>query len=269
MSRIEASHLDAATAVLAVDGHRTDVLRTMAYRTHDGGRTWTSIVGDLPANTPVQVVRQGRHNPELMFAGTEFGLYTTLDGGHHWFKTSDDLPTVAVDDVFEQPRERDLLIATHGRGLFSLDDIGAWEAWNPAVADSPATLLPAKDARAFVYRGQGGLSGQRMFIARDPAAGATFDYYVKSWTGQTPSFTVVDSAGATVRTLTGVGTPGVHRVTWDLQGDPDTRMARADWQGPIFVKPGRYTVKMTFGKMKEQKRDFRVRWAPKLDAPHP
>jgi photosystem II stability/assembly factor-like uncharacterized protein len=269
MSRIEASHLDANTAVLAVDGHRTDVTRTMAYRTRDGGRTWVSIVGDLPKDTPVKVVRQGRTNPELLFAGTEFGLYTTLDGGRHWFKASDDLPTVAVDDLFLHPRERDLLIATHGRSLYALDDVGAWEHWSAAAADSPATLFPPRDARAFIYRGQGGYSGQRDFLAKHPPAGAIFDYVVKEWTGQAPSFTVVDSAGKTVRTLSGPGTPGWHRVSWDLQGDPDTRIGRASFEGPVFVAPGAYTVKMTYGKMKEQKAVFRVTRAPKLEPPGP
>jgi hypothetical protein len=92
---------------------------------------------------------------------------------------------------------------------------------------------------------------------------------VRDWTTQAPSFTVVDSAGATVRTLTGSGTPGFHRVTWDLQGPPEERINRADFDGPIFVKPGVYTVKMTYGKMKEQKASFRVEQAPKLEPPSP
>jgi photosystem II stability/assembly factor-like uncharacterized protein len=269
MSRIEASHHDANTACLAVDGHRTDDTRTLAYRTRDGGRTWTSITGDLPKDTPVKVVREGRWNPKLLLAGTEFGLYVTLDGGLHWFKPTDDLPTVAVDDVFIHPRERDLLIATHGRGLYSIDDIGALEHWSAAVTDSPATLFPPRDAVAFVYRGQGGFSGQRDYLAKNPGFGAAIDYWVKEWTTQTPSFTVVDSAGKTVRTLTGVGTPGYHRVLWDLQGPPEEKINRADFDGPIFVKPGPYTVKMTYGKAKEQKATFRVALAPRVEAPSP
>ncbi|MFI5372379.1 MAG: hypothetical protein ACHQ52_12545, partial [Candidatus Eisenbacteria bacterium] len=269
MSRIEASHHDPNTAYLAVDGHRTDVTRTLAYRTRDGGRTWTSIVGDLPADTPVKVVREGLVNPQLLLAGTEFGLYVTLDGGRHWFKPTDDLPTVAVDDVFIHPRERDLLIATHGRGLYAIDDIGSLEHWSAAVLDSPVTLFPPHDARAFIYRGQGGFSGQRDYLAKNPVFGALIDYWVRDWTTQAPSFTVVDSAGKTVRTLTGTGTPGFHRVSWDLQVAPEERINRTDFDGPIFVKPGVYTVKMTYGKTKEQKASFRVEQAPKLEPPSP
>ena len=270
MSRIEASHHDPGTAYLAVDGHRTDVFKPLLYRTRDYGRTWTSLVANLPKDATVKVVREGRENPDLLFAGTEFGLWMSVDGGRHWQVPSAALPTVAVDDIQIQPRERDLLIATHGRSLYIADDIGAFEHWNAAVLDSPATLFPPRRALAFLYRTQSGVWGQAMYTAANPPFGAVIDYYVKAWTGDAVSLAITDSSGTAVRTLSGPGAPGFHRVVWDLQaGEPKERLRRTDVEGPIFVAPGRYSVKLTYGTANAQTANFDVEVAPGLAPPGP
>src|SRR5207247_2424142 len=109
MSRIEASHHDPGTAYLAIDGHRSDRFEPYLLATHDAGRSWSSIVGDLPGDAPVLVVREDPRNPRLLFAGTEHGIWMTLDQGRHWTRLGEGLPTVAVDDIVIHPRERDLV----------------------------------------------------------------------------------------------------------------------------------------------------------------
>ena len=109
-----------------------------------------------------------------------------------------------------------------------------------------------------------------MFSARNPAFGAYFNYYVKEWTGEGVSIAVTDSAGQTVRKLTGPGTPGLHRVVWDLQREPRERIERTEWSGqPEFVRPGAYTVKLTYGKEPEQKQTVVVSLATGTADPEP
>jgi len=270
MSRIEASHHDPGTAYLSVDGHRSELFAPYLFVTHDFGQTWTSIVADLPANGPVQVVRESPGNRDLLFAGTEFGLFMSLDGGRHWIKAGEGLPTVAVDDILIHPRDRDLIAGTHGRSLYVLDDITALEQWTPAVATVPVTLFAPRPATAFHYRTNSGNWGQAMFTARNPAFGAYLDYFVKEWTGDGVSIAVSDSAGKAVRKLSGPGTPGFHRVVWDLQREQVERLPRPEWAGqPEFVPPGTYTIKLTYGKQPEQKRTLIVRHAPGTADPSP
>jgi photosystem II stability/assembly factor-like uncharacterized protein len=270
MSRIEASRHAPGTAYLAVDGHRSDEFRPFLLVTRDFGKSWSSIVGDLPPHGPVKVVRESPGNPDLLFAGTEFGLFMSLDRGARWIKAGEGLPTVAVDDILIHPRERDLIAGTHGRSLYVLDDIGALEQWTPATAEAPVTLFAPRPATAFHARTISGLWGQKMFTAKNPPFGACLDYHVKEWTGDDVSLTVADSAGVTVRKLTGPGTPGFHRVVWDLQREANESLARPEWAGqPEFVAPGAYSVKLTYGKQPAQKQTVIVRHAPGTADPAP
>jgi photosystem II stability/assembly factor-like uncharacterized protein len=270
MSRIEASHHDPGTAYLAVDGHRSDVFRPFLLVTHDFGRSWKPIVTGLPANAPVKVVREDLRNRDLLFAGTEFGLFMSLDGGAHWMPAGDGLPTVAVDDILIHPRERDLIAGTHGRSIYVLDDITGLEHWKPSTPAAAVTLFPPRPATAFHARTMSGLWGQRMFAAKNPPFGAYLNYYVKEWNGEGVSVTVADSAGKTVRKLSGPGTPGFHRLTWDLQREPRERLRRSEWgDQPEFVSPGTYTIKLSYGKLPEQTQPLVVRHAPGTADPAP
>ena len=123
ISRIDASHFDAGTAYVAVDGHRDDDLKPYLFVTRDYGQSWASVAGNLPAFGNIQVVREDPKNRNLLYVGTEFGLYVSLDGGKKWKRFMNNLPTARVDDILVHPRDNDLIVATHARSIWIADDI--------------------------------------------------------------------------------------------------------------------------------------------------
>jgi hypothetical protein len=264
VSRIEPSHHDARTAYVAIDGHRSDDFHPYLLVTRDLGRSWTSLAGDLPKDAPVIVVREGLLNRALLFAGTEFGIWTSVDAGAHWMKLGNGLPTVAVDDIAIHPREHDLVIGTHGRSLWVMDDILPLEHWTARTPTDSVTFFPPRGASAYYTLGLGGIWGNRMFRAKNPPFGAYFDYYLGVDFDDGVSITVADSSGKAVRTLHGPGTHGLHRVTWDLQaGEPRERIGRPEWGGqPLFVPPGPYKVTLAAGEAAPVHRSLEVRHAP-------
>src|SRR6185503_5870028 len=133
---------DPLVAYVAIDGHRNGNYHPYLYRTGDGGKTWQSVVGNLPDGGPVKVVREDPKNPSLLFAGTEFGLWASLDRGVRWSLVGR-LPTVAIDDILIHPRDHDLLAATHGRSIYILDDIGPLEELTPEVQRKDAIYSPS------------------------------------------------------------------------------------------------------------------------------
>ena len=183
----------------------------------------------------MKVIREDPGNRDLLFAGTEFGLFVSFDAGAHWMRWKDGLPTVAVDDILVHPRERDLIVATHGRSLYVLDGIQLLEEWTPAalvglgdVRDTANRVgLLAPHARRQV--------GPARLLAKNPPFGAWFDYFLPRELEDGVSIAVTDSAGHAVRTLEGPGEPGFHRVTWDLQaGDPKNADRRRRGGGPAL-----------------------------------
>ena len=125
VSRVEPSHFDAGTAYISVDGHRSNDLKPYVFVTRDYGQTWQPLMGNLPDFGFIQVVREDPRNRDLLYAGSEFGLFASTDGGRTWTRFMNNLPTVRVDDILVHPRDNDLIVATHGRGIWIADDITA------------------------------------------------------------------------------------------------------------------------------------------------
>ncbi|MFC1555228.1 WD40/YVTN/BNR-like repeat-containing protein, partial [candidate division KSB1 bacterium] len=146
VSRVEASHFEAGTAYVSFDGHRSDVFTPWVFKTTDFGRTWQNVSGDLPDGQVIYVVKEDLKNPNLLFVGTEFACFATINGGNNWTKLNNGLPTVAVHDLVIHPRDNDLIAATHGRGIFIMDDITALQQLTDEVVSSDAALL---DQRVF------------------------------------------------------------------------------------------------------------------------
>jgi Uncharacterized protein related to plant photosystem II stability/assembly factor len=123
VSRLAASNHDANRVYAAFDNHKNEDFKAYLLKSSDAGKTWNSIAGDLPENGPVLAFAEDTVNENLLFAGTEVGVFFTIDGGQHWVRLKGGLPTIAVRDIVIQAREGDLVIATFGRGFYVLDDI--------------------------------------------------------------------------------------------------------------------------------------------------
>jgi photosystem II stability/assembly factor-like uncharacterized protein len=260
ISRVEAGHADAKVAYLAIDGHRSGIYSPMLYRTSNNGRDWEKISTDLPPEGPAKVVREDPFNSSILYAGTEFGLFVSTNMGGHWAKFGD-LPTVAVDDITIQQRERDLVIATHGRSLYIIDDIRPLEELKDSIPTKPAWLFPIKPARGFSPAlGSADWGGIQTFRSANPPEGAVLSYYVRSYTGDGVSISITNDAGQTVANLSGPGAPGFNRLTWDLRWSQEFNNGYGG-EGQRFVHSGEYTATLNFGKTSNPQK-FRVNIDP-------
>jgi photosystem II stability/assembly factor-like uncharacterized protein len=187
LNDIVASRHDRNTVYAAFNNHKRGDFKPYVLKSSDLGRTWTSIASDLPERGSVYALAEDRVRKDLLFAGTEFGLFVTLDGGRHWKKLGSGLPTIAVRDLAVQERENDLVLATFGRGFYVLDDYSALRDVKPEVLAEDGHLFPVKDAWMFVEKqplgGLGsrekGFQGESYFSAPNPPVAAVFTYNIK------------------------------------------------------------------------------------------
>ena len=249
ISRVEASHHNAKVAYLAVDAHRTGNYAPLVYRTDDGGRSWKSIAGNLPSDGPVKVIREGLKNPNLLFAGTEFGLFISANRGQSWLKFGE-LPTVAVDDIVIHPRDFDLVIATHGRSIYIVDDVQPLEELTNDIVDKEAHLFSVRPAYGFYQlEGFADWNGTTVFRGANPPLGAMINFYVKEYSGEPAKISITNAADKVVANLTVSCGPGFNRTSWDLKMTKDL-LTEYGGEGQKFVKSGEYTVTLNYGKTK-------------------
>ncbi|HWP37712.1 MAG TPA: hypothetical protein VNL18_09215 [Gemmatimonadales bacterium] len=184
VSRVAPSQHDVNTVYASFDNHKAGDYRPYVVKSTDLGRTWTSISGNLPERGTVYVVIEDHKDRNLLFAGTEFGLYFTNDGGKGWTRLRGGLPTIQVRDLAIQKRDDDLVVATFGRSFYVLDNLEPLRSLSPAVLASDAALLPVKRVPLYVQSsplgGTGvGWQGARFYAAQNPPFGAVFTYYLK------------------------------------------------------------------------------------------
>ncbi|HJV89218.1 MAG TPA: hypothetical protein VJ623_02850 [Holophagaceae bacterium] len=257
VSALAASPHRAEVVYAAFNNHKNGDFKPYLLRSTDRGRTWTSLVGNLPARGPVHVIREDPAREGLLYAGTEFGLFFSLDGGKVWtpFK---ELPTIPVRDLAIQERERDLVVATFGRGFYILDDLTPLREAKPEALTAEAHLFATRpaplyvEAKPFGYPGRGFMGGD-LYTAPNPPFGAVFTYHLKAdlktqrkqrqareqevlkaggepkaptWPELTAEareaapqavLTITDAQGTPLRQLTGPAKAGLQRMVWDLR----------------------------------------------------
>ena len=251
ISRVDASHFDQGTAYVSVDGHRSDDLKPYVFVTHDFGKTFESVTGNLPPYGNVQVIREDPKNKDLLYTGTEFGLFISLDGGKAWQKFMNNYPTVRTDDILVHPRDNDLIVATHGRSVWIADDITPLQQLSPAMRDADMALFDIRPAIAWLNDQQNNqqVGGQKNFIGENAPRGAAISYYLKSGASEAVKISIADVNGRVIRTLDGPKAAGINRVMWNLApalvaGQAGGGFGGGRGGGAAAVDPGTYMVTM-------------------------
>jgi photosystem II stability/assembly factor-like uncharacterized protein len=268
VSLIEPSTFDVGTAYVVVDAHRLDNMRPYLYKTSDLGRTWTRLDAGLPPNVYLHAVREDPAKQGQLYLGTERGVMFSTDNGATWRDLRLELPVVAVHDLVV--KGDGLVVGTHGRSIWILDDLQPVREMNAAVASSDVHLFPVADAVR--WRRGDGAYGTRTASFPNPPRGASIYYFLKEKPKGEVRIDILDAQGTTVRTLSSVPRepdnsddnedpedlkkaalstdPGVHRAVWDLawQGATKIKGAKIDTGDPIEgprAVPGPYTVRLT------------------------
>jgi len=252
VSSVEAGHFDDGTVYATFDVHMFGDMRPYAYKSTDFGATWTALVApDSPVRGYAHVVKEDLVNKDLLFLGTELGLWVSVDGGRQWAHyKGGNLPSVAVRDLAIHPRDHDLVIATHGRGIWIIDDITPLRGLTPQVLAGNAVFMPARPTVQRLNASGGWANGDAAFVGPNPPGDAVITYYLrKRHIFGDMKIEVFDANGRLVGTVPTSKRGGLSRVTWSMRlTAPKVPPAATAAFGAAYgarVLPGAYTVKMT------------------------
>lgn len=252
VSSIDAGHFDEGTAYATFDLHMFGDLRPFVYKTTDFGKTWASVVpADSRMRGYAHVVKEDLVNRDLIFVGTEFGLWVSLDGGKQWAQyKGGDLPSVAVRDLAIHPRDHDLVIATHGRGIWIIDDISPLRTLTPETLAKEAEFVQSRPVVQRIPGSGGWVSGDATFEGANPPDQAVILFYQKKrHIFGDMKIEVFDAENKLVSTIPSSKRRGLNRVVWSmrLKGPRVPPAATAAFNAAVGprVLPGTYTVKLT------------------------
>ena len=211
VSRVEASHHDLGTAYISYTGLRNDDFRPFVYKTTDFGETWTSLAGGLPSGS-VNVIREHHQNPDLIFLGTELQVWVSNTGGESWTSMKLDMPTVPVHDMKIQERDNDLVVGTHGRGIY-IADIAPLAELTPTVLAQSAYLFTPEPEIRWIATDRMNYSSSN-FDGESEKAGASLFYYL---TNDAAVTLTVYQGHVPIRVIEHDGTAGINQVQWDME----------------------------------------------------
>jgi len=263
--RLVLSPHDADTVYAAASSHEYGDFTPYLMRSTDFGRSWESIRGDLPDGDPIRAFVEHPRNANLLFVGTERGVSVSIDGGAHWHRLNNNLPNISVHDMVIHPRDNDLVVGTHGRGIWILDNLTMLEGMTPAALEAPVHVFGARRAMQFQHADRArGWRGSTYYVAPNPGDGVTIDYWIAPSDEEITvpiTLTIHDSRGIAVRRIkveqASAGT-GLKRVVWDMRYDPTWVSTNAGNGGGFFgggqgtvqspwVLPGEYEARLAVG----------------------
>ena len=254
VSHVEPGRFDEATAFVTLDGHTTGDMKTWVFKTTDFGQTWKPLM-TAALEGYAHVIRQDLESPDLLFLGTEHGLFISVDGGASWARyIGGDFPKVAIRDMAIHPRDADLILATHGRGIYILDDITPLRKLTREVMEQEVAFLPSRPSAMVIPSAVQEFPGDEEYVGSTPEEAAYVTYYLKKRhiVGDL-KLEVYDDKGALISTLPAGKRKGINRVTWPMRmKGPRTPGGNSVIQAPFSffgprVKAGAYTVKLTKG----------------------
>jgi len=291
ISQIEASRFDAGTAYVAVDRHQFDDLKPYIFKTSDYGKTWTKLGNGIPETTFVRAVREDPKRRGLLYAGTEMGVFVSFNDGANWRSFQLNLPTTPVHDLII--KDNDLVLATHGRAFWVLDDLSPVRQYAEGVAQKDMFLYnPATAYRIQAGAGGGGERRPSKQAGQNPPAGAVIYYFLKDAPKKDTEATleILDASGKVIRKYSSMEydsleeppdpddkkpekelkpEAGLNRFVWDLRYEEARRIPgyylyeyNGGARGPVAV-PGKYQVRLTVGG-KSQTADFDLKLDPRV-----
>ncbi|HXV85654.1 MAG TPA: hypothetical protein VD793_03090, partial [Gemmatimonadales bacterium] len=276
VSEVAPSRFDSGTVYVTFDGHRGSDFNPYVLASGDYGNSWRSMVADLPRHEVARTITEDLKNPDVLYLGTETGLYVTTNRGRNWTRVKANLPTVPIYEITLHPRDNDMILATHGRSIWILDDLTPFQRLGEALAADLYLFEPgAATQRQPASDRARDWEGDMKFLGQNPPVGATVAYHLKTEAKEV-SLTVRDGSRNVVRALSGddVGkAAGVNLATWDLrvtplpstgqQGGGGGGFGGGGTRGPL-VLPGDYTVTVTADGQESAPRPLRVLGDPDI-----
>jgi photosystem II stability/assembly factor-like uncharacterized protein len=279
VSKLAPSRFDEATVYATFDGHRLNDFATYVFASRDYGQSWQAIKGDLPAGEVARTITEDLKNPDVLYLGTERGLYVSVDRGKQWMRVKGALPTVPIYEITLHPRDNAMLLATHGRGIWILDDMTPFQQFAEA-RNKDAYLFAVKTAAQMNPAGDRSreFEGDMQFLGKNPDLGATFTYHLKA-AAKAVSLIVKDAAGNHVREFSGErvkdkNAAGINSVLWDLRVEPlpTPRLQPGQQAGGFggggfggpFVMPGQYSVVLKVEDKEVASQSFTVQGDPDI-----
>lgn len=225
VSKVAPSRFEARTAYVTFDGHRGGDYGTYVFVTTDLGASFRSIAGNLPKGEVARTISEDLENPDALYLGTETGLWVTLDRGTQWTRVKANLPTVPIYEIALHPRDNDMILATHGRGIWILDDLSALQQWSKSTGNAPFVFNPPPATTFNAANDQmKGFEGDRRFLGPNPVPGVTLSYRLPA-DAKDVKLTIRDASNAVVREVSGeavrhASKAGLNSLAWDLRVDP-------------------------------------------------
>ncbi len=246
---VESSRFKEGRAYVVFDGHRSGNMVTYVYTTDDFGKSWKKISNENLEGY-AHVIREDLKNENLLFLGTEFGLFVSFDRGNNWIHFKETLPKVAVRDVKIHPVTNDLILATHGRGIYIIDDITPLRSIDSKVLNSDVSILPARPSETSLVSGGVIMTGDTQYFGENPPEGATITYYLKKRHifGEL-KLEVFNVKGKLIKTLPTGKRRGINRVYWSMRLKAPKAGKAPGLTGFVFggpmVDPGTYKIKLS------------------------
>ena len=263
VSRVVASRHFPGTAYVTYTGYRNDDFRPFVYKTTDYGETWTSLAANLPARS-VNVIREDPKNPNLLFVGTDFGVHVSIDGGKVWTEMKNDMPNQPVHDLIVHPRDGELVVGTHGRGIF-IADISPLQQMAAGVLGQDVHLFDVQPAVKWVTRIERDAASTN-FNGQGRPHGIIVNYHQKAAAAGDVAIQVMQGSRMIAETKKAPNAAGMNQVLWNMRATPVTLVAQPaqaprfaggrgaqveptipTFGGTVPVDPGEYTIVMTVG----------------------